>query len=154
MRVHALILHTDIMTLTQSECIDLMERHGIKPTANRILVAKALSEAACPLSLSELEEKIFTIDKSGIFRTLTLFHEQHLVHAIADGNGTRYELCRSHDDDHDDDLHVHFQCERCGQTFCLEEIPIPPVQLPEGYQPVSANLTVKGVCPKCKSSNP
>ena len=130
-----------------------MKRHGIRPTANRILVIKALADAGCPLALSELEEVISTIDKSGIFRTVTLFHEHHLVHAIEDGSGVRYELCRSHHEDMDDDLHLHFHCQRCGRTFCLDQIPVPEVTLPEGYMQHSANYTIKGLCPRCAKRN-
>jgi len=64
---------------------ELLERHGVKTTANRLIVAKALLTEGRPLSLMELEDKIGTIDKSGIFRSLTLFKEHHLVHAIEDG---------------------------------------------------------------------
>lgn len=88
---------------------ELLERHGVKTTANRLIVAKALLTEGRPLSLMELEEKIGTIDKSGIFRSLILFRESHLVHAIEDGgDGTRYELCLSHDSARDEDAHVHF----------------------------------------------
>ena len=60
----------------------LLEQHGVKPTANRLIVLRALESAGRPMSLSELEHRIKTIDKSGIFRTLTLFREQHLVHGL------------------------------------------------------------------------
>lgn len=127
----------------------ILEEHGIKPTANRILVLRMLGEIDRPMSLSELEYKALTIDKSGIFRTLSLFKENGLVHVIDDGEGMRYELCRSHHTAHDDDTHVHFHCEKCHKTFCLEEIPIPEVVLPEGYRPMTANFIVKGICPQC-----
>ncbi len=137
--------------MKQEELSELLDHHGIKPTANRILVSKALADADRPLTLSELEDALHTIDKSGIFRALSLFHERHLVHTIEDsGNGVRYELCHSHNDDADDDLHVHFYCERCQRTFCLEHIPIPEVELPEDYRKISANFTIKGVCAGCK----
>ena len=75
----------------------LLEEHGIKPTANRILVVKALASSMQPLSLAELERRIMTIDKSNVFRALSLFREHHLVHTIeGSGDGTRYELCHSH----------------------------------------------------------
>ena len=136
--------------MKQSESLELMRHHGIRSTANRDIVVRALADAVRPLTLSELEQEIATIDKSGIFRTLTLFLEHHLVHAIDDGcSGTRYELCRSLNEEDDDDLHVHFHCERCHQTFCLNAIPIPEVALPEGYAKTSANFTLKGYCPKC-----
>ena len=128
----------------------LLEAHDIKPTANRLIVLRTLDGAGRPMSLTELENKIQTIDKSGIFRTLSLFREQHLVHVIEDGgDGVRYELCHSHDNDVDDDLHVHFYCEQCHQTYCLDHIPVPGIDLPEGFIMSSVNYMVKGICPHC-----
>lgn len=128
----------------------LLEEHNIKPTSNRLIVLRTLDGAGRPMSLTELGNKIQTIDKSGIFRTLSLFREQHLVHVIEDGgDGVRYELCHSHDDDIDDDLHVHFYCEQCHQTYCLDHIPVPGIDLPEGFIMSSVNYMVKGICPHC-----
>ena len=130
----------------------LLLGHDIKPTANRIVIARTLSEAGSPMSMKDLENKILTIDKSGIFRTLQLFRDHHLVHDVEDGEGNvRYELCnREHDDDEDDDLHAHFFCEQCHRTFCLDNTPIPVVSLPEGFKMTSINYMVKGICPDCR----
>ena len=65
------------------------------------------------------------------------------------GDGTRYELCLSHDSARDEDAHVHFFCEKCHRTFCLEDIHIPPVTLPAGYSETTANYLIKGICPQC-----
>ena len=133
---------------------ELLLAHGIKPTANRIVVAKTLAAAERPMSLTELEYKILSIDKSGVFRALSLFREHHLVHVIEDGgDGVRYELCHSHDGHiEDDDQHAHFYCERCHRTFCLPDTPIPSVSLPQGYHLTSINYMAKGLCPDCSSS--
>lgn len=137
--------------MRQTDVIDLMMHHGVKPTANRILVAEALHRAGRPMSMMELEDAIGSIDKSGISRTLSLFREQHLVHTIQDGgDGVRYELCHSHSDSHDEDAHVHFYCTSCRKTFCLDNIPIPDVVLPEGYDRESVNYMVSGICPDCR----
>ena len=137
--------------MRQTDVIDLMMHHGVKPTANRILVAEALHRAGRPMSIMELEDAIGSIDKSGISRTLSLFREQHLVHTIQDGgDGVRYELCHSHSDSHDEDAHVHFYCTSCRKTFCLDNIPIPDVALPEGYDRESVNYMVSGICPDCR----
>lgn len=138
--------------MDESTCVQLLEKHGIKPTSNRIVVVKALAAEEHPSSMTELEEAILTIDKSGISRSLALFREHHLVHALEDGDGNvKYELCLSHggDDDDDDDMHVHFYCQRCHQTFCLYDTPIPYVDLPEGYVMDTINYMVKGLCPTC-----
>lgn len=129
---------------------ELFAQHGVKLTANRLLIAQALEEAGRPLSMTELEDRLETIDKSNVFRALTAFREAHLVHALEDaGEGVRYELCLSHHEDEDDDVHVHFYCIKCHRTFCLHEVPVPPVTVPEEYVPESVSYLVKGICPAC-----
>ena len=136
--------------MKSEEVSEFLQSHGVKPTANRIVVLKALAAAQRPMSLSELETAILSIDKSGIFRALVLFREQHLVHVIEDGgDGVRYELCRSHNDDVDEDIHVHFYCLHCQKTFCLHAVSIPPITLPDGYLMDTVNYMVKGLCPQC-----
>ena len=135
--------------MDEATCVRLLEEHDIKPTANRIVVAKALASSMNPQSLSELERKIVTIDKSNVFRALTLFKEHHLVHAIeGSSDGTKYELCHSHE--HDDDQHPHFFCEVCQQTYCLDGMEMPALELPEGFETHTANYIIKGVCPHCR----
>ena len=62
----------------------MLIEHGIKPTANRLLVLKALADSHRPVTMSELEDAIDTIDKSGIFRTLTLFKGSDQAMAMID----------------------------------------------------------------------
>ena len=131
-------------TNTTIDVVGLLQSHGVKPTANRILLVEALAHEQRPMSLMELEEQIATIDKSNIFRALTIFRTHHLVHTIEDGaDAARYELCASSHDD--------FYCEVCHRTCCLPEINIPRVSLPAGYEMRSINYMVKGVCPSCAS---
>jgi len=136
------------------DVIDMMMHHGVKPTANRILLATVLAEATRPLSMAELGDVLDTVDKSVISRTLALFKDSHLVHVIEDGSeSVRYELCHSHDDGEDDDVHVHFYRLQCRRTFCLHDTHIPSVLLPEGYSMDSVNYMVKGVCPECQAKS-
>ena len=129
----------------------LLLEHGVKPTPNRVLVARALQDAGRPLSLMELESRLETIDKSNVFRALTAFREAHLVHVLEDtGSGVRYELCHSHHEDRDDDVHVHFYCTKCRRTYCLEDTPVPPVPVPEGFEADGVSYLIKGICPRCK----
>lgn len=137
--------------MDEAKSIEILLEHGIRPTANRLLLVKVLSKAEHPLTMKEVEDLVDTIDKSNIFRTLSLFRDQHLVHVLQDGaDAVRYELCHSHEEDHDDDLHAHFYCERCRQTFCLNDIPVPQVDLPKGYRLNTINYLIKGICPNCQ----
>lgn len=136
--------------MEENKYIDLLGEHGIKPTANRIVIIKALSQASNPMSLSELENKIISIDKSNIFRVLNIFKAHHLVHIIDSGSyGVRYELCLSQNYNTDDDEHTHFYCTNCGQTSCLDHTPIPVPELPDGYKITSISYLIKGICPTC-----
>ena len=137
--------------MEEKHLLELMEHHGVKPTANRIVIARALAAAGRPMSMTELETVVETIDKSNIFRTLQAFREAHLVHVLDDsGDGVRYELCHSHHDGEDDDVHVHFYCEKCHRTYCLDGTAIPAIPLPDGFRSVSVNYIVKGICPSCR----
>ena len=70
--------------MEEKHLLELMERHGVKPTANRIVIARALAAAGRPMSMTELETEVETIDKSNVFRTLQAFREAHLVHVLED----------------------------------------------------------------------
>ena len=137
-----------------------LEAHGIRPTAIRQLVLGTFGPDDRAYSLSELEAKLGTVDKSTLFRTLTLLWEKGLLHSIEDSQGlTRYALCADDchcHDQHDGlaDLHPHFECERCKKVWCLKADPLPAVALPEGFHQHSASYVVKGLCPKCGSLTP
>ena len=70
-------------------CLKILEQRGIKPTAIRMLVLKAMMETEQAVSLLDLENKLDTVDKSTIFRTITLFVSHHLAHSVDDGTGDR-----------------------------------------------------------------
>ena len=137
--------------MKEADLLEMMEHHGVKVTANRLTIARALAEAARPLSMMELEQAVETIDKSNVFRTLTVFREARLVHALEDtGEGIRYELCRSHHEDADDDIHPHFYCTKCRRLFCLHGTAVPAIGVPEGFEVQAASYLVRGICPDCR----
>ena len=130
-----------------NHCIELLEHHGIKPTANRILVLEAMMTASHSMSLSDIETALETVDKSSIFRTLNLFRQQQLVHSFEDGSGSeKYEIIGGGGHA---ELHTHFYCESCHETYCLKMINVPSVDLPDGFEVRSVNYTIKGICDKC-----
>ncbi len=137
--------------MDHQEVIERLEQKGIKATANRILVYRELALAEHPMSLSDIEQRLVSLDKSSIFRALTLFLEHDAVHTFSDGRGVlHYELCASRGTCNHGDSHLHFYCESCQQSFCLEEIPLPTVELPEGFSPHSISFVIKGECPACR----
>lgn len=131
---------------------EYLKEHEVKITPNRLIVLRALENTKYPIGLTELEDTIQTLDKSSIFRTLVLFRDHHVVHVIEDGsNGAKYELCQGTQREKDDDAHVHFHCEQCQQTYCMDTIPVPEIHLPKEYKAQSVNHIIKGICPQCHS---
>lgn len=127
-----------------------LEERGIKSTAIRLLVLKAMLEQHAAFSLYSLEEVLDTVDKSTLSRTINLFHEKLLIHSIDDGSGSiKYSVCSPDCSCSLKDLHVHFTCTQCKNTFCLESISIPKVQLPPNFILNSVNFVFKGLCDKC-----
>ena len=140
--------------MNSQDIISRLESKGIRPTANRILVMKTLMGEQNPQSLSNLERKMVSMDKSSIFRTLTLFLEHDVVHAFEDGRGVLcYELCEDKGACDHHDGHIHFYCESCQRSFCMEDIHIPSFELPEGFYPHSISFVIKGECPDCRKKH-
>lgn len=129
---------------------DILIEHGIRPTAIRTLVYRAIGDIGYAFSLSDLETMLDTLDRSTIFRTLTLMEKHHLLHSIDDGSGQRkYCHCISSDAQHADCQHVHIFCRKCGHTYCLKSQQIPNVTLPEGFAIEHINYIITGICASC-----
>ena len=130
--------------------LEMLARRDIQPTAIRLLVLDVLMRAKKSLSLTDLDNALDTVDKSTIYRTLTLFLGHHLIHSIDDGTGSfKYAVCQDDCSCAVGDLHTHFHCERCNRTFCFSNLPAPMVKLPEGFTIDSINYVLKGLCPEC-----
>lgn len=124
---------------------------NIQPTAMRLLVLDYLLKQDSAITLTGLEKGLYPADRITIYRTLKTFEDKGVVHAIEDGSGaTKYAMCieecsiSGHRD-----LHVHFFCNDCKNTFCLPKTSIPKVDLPSNFAPVEYDLVVKGICPDC-----
>ena len=140
--------------MNSEEITSRLERKGVKPTANRILVYKTLAGLDHPASLADIESLQLSMDKSSIFRVLTLFLEHDVVHSFEDGRGIlNYELCRSDGKCSQSDNHVHFYCESCQRSFCLDDIHIHDIPLPDGFYAHSLSFVVKGECAECRRKN-
>ena len=125
----------------------------INPTAMRLLVLDFLLKQSFAISLSDIEKGLAPADRITIYRTIKTFEEKGLVHVINDGsNSPKYALCLDECDANEHhDLHVHFYCNTCRETFCLPDSKIPAISLPDGFSAIERELVVKGICSQCKN---
>ncbi len=128
----------------------LLESHGVKPTAVRLLIYRAIASMSNTFNMAEIEDCLDTVDKSTIFRTLMLFTDHHLLHSLDDGSGSKkYCLCHNDHECSPSERHCHFFCENCHKTYCLEDTLIPQAPLPEGFQLIGIDYLMRGICPSC-----
>ena len=128
-----------------------LKKRNIKPTAMRQLVLEVLTEQTTAISLPELELKFEKADKATLYRTLKTFEENKLIHSIDDGTGAvKYALCRETCECEPQDLHVHFYCTNCQKTYCLNDTPVPAINLPKGFSLNGVNMVVNGICTNCQ----
>ena len=128
----------------------VLDNAGIRVTAVRLMVWREIRHGFHDaFSLSDLEAKLPTVDRSTLFRTLTLLADAQLLHDIDDGTGSqKYCVCHLDDTRHCQG-HVHLTCRKCHRTFCLTNVHIPPVPLPSGFEVEEAEYVVKGICAEC-----
>ncbi|WP_165021264.1 MULTISPECIES: Fur family transcriptional regulator [unclassified Dysgonomonas] len=130
--------------------IERLQERGINITAVRLLIFKEMMNFSHAFCLADLETTLDTVDKSTLFRTITLFHEKRLIHSIDDGSGSiKYSVCSRYCDCSVEQQHTHFYCEKCKTTFCLDNASIPEVNIPQNFILHSANFVLKGLCSHC-----
>lgn len=131
----------------------ILEDKKIRPTAMRLLVLKFMLEQSHAVSLNELEGQMSHSDRVTLFRTIKTFEEKGLVHRIEEGSGiSKFAMCS---DDCEvschHDLHIHFYCNSCKETYCLPKTHVPEVSLPNKFKLQEINLMAKGICDKCST---
>lgn len=140
------------MKRTQTQ---LLKEHQLKSTSSRAAILSLFLQHDRALSYSDIEKKIATsYDRVTVYRTLKTFLDRGVIHKVLDDGGSlKYALCDTEcvGDTHHHE-HVHFKCNNCGQTSCLEEVGIPTIQLPAGFSASELNLLIQGVCDKCRRS--
>lgn len=133
---------------------DLLNKHHLKKTAPRLRVLSMMSSRNTATSQPDLESVMNDIDRVTLYRILNAFEEKGIIHKVFDLNGTaNYALCKSHcDEGHHHDEHLHFNCTNCKNVYCLNDLNLPAINLPKGFQPDSFTLYATGLCPKCSKN--
>ena len=132
---------------------DLLHSHGLKKTPIRTEMLELFMEHNFALSASDILNKMTTgHDRVTIYRALNSFEEHGLLHrASEDPQGIKYALCDHHcPDEQHTDKHVHFVCDECHHTYCLE-VEIPKVKAPPEFSVNLVNYTLGGICRECST---
>jgi Fur family ferric uptake transcriptional regulator len=132
----------------------ILKNSSLSVTASRKKILDIFLSANNAFAHQDIEQKCADeYDRVTIYRTLQTFLEKGIIHNIpTTDNAVRYALCNDAciSSGHHHDNHVHFLCDDCGKTLCLDEVMIPAVKLPTGYAMKEINMVVSGTCKTCK----
>jgi Fur family ferric uptake transcriptional regulator len=137
----------------KEEITDILKNSQLSITDNRLKILELFQQNGKALSHADIEKlsgKQF--DRVTIYRTLQTFVDKGIIHTIPTAdNSIMYALCKETcSEGHHHDDHVHFLCEKCGTTYCLDSVNIPEVNIPKGFSVHQTNVLVNGVCKNCK----
>jgi Fur family transcriptional regulator, ferric uptake regulator len=131
----------------------ILKKNHLSITDSRQKILELFLHSNGALEHADIEKKTGeSFDRVTVYRTLQLFVEKGLIHLIpTTDNAIKYALCKDDcEAGHHHDNHVHFICDKCSKTICLDDVTIPSVKLPKDFSPNHAEMVVTGVCGDCK----
>ncbi|MFT3682060.1 MAG: transcriptional repressor [Ferruginibacter sp.] len=132
---------------------EILKKNQLSVTEGRIKILELFLNSEGALAHADIEKKTGeNFDRVTVYRTLQTFVEKGIIHHIpTTDNSVLYALCKDDcEAGHHHDNHVHFVCDKCDKTICLEEVTVPQVKLPKGFEPRISEMVVHGVCDDCK----
>ncbi len=136
-----------------SQIEEILKKNHLSVTGSRQKIMQLFLNSNDALAHADIEKKTGeSFDRVTVYRTLQSFVEKGIIHLIPTrDNSIRYALCKDDcEEGHHHDNHVHFICEECSKTICLDDVTIPQVKLPKGFTPQHAEMVVNGICGECK----
>ena len=130
----------------------ILKQSGLSTTESRKAILQLFLESNGALEHAVIEKKTKEqFDRVTIYRTLQTFQKNGIIHTIpSTDNVVRYALCQNEcSEGHHHDNHIHFVCDHCGITYCLQNIVVPEVKLPKGFRMSGTDVLVNGICKSC-----
>lgn len=139
-----------VCSYTASELLEQLSSHGVKPSAQRLLILRFLMENRTHPTVDEIYNALLpeqpTLSRTTVYNTLKLLAAAGIIRCIDVGgnHGARWDYSR-----HD---HAHFLCTACGSVTDIEfDVQAPAFPLPPGgFEVHTTEVNLRGVCPECR----
>jgi len=135
------------------QLLDILKKNQLSITDGRKKILEMFLKSAGALAHADIERNAeSSFDRVTVYRTLQTFVEKGIIHNIpTTDNSILYALCKDNcEAGHHHDNHVHFICDKCNKTFCLDDVTVPAVKLPKGFKLTHSKMVVSGICMDCK----
>jgi Fur family transcriptional regulator, ferric uptake regulator len=133
--------------------LEILKKNQLSVTDSRKKILDLFLKTDGALAHADIEKNTGeSFDRVTVYRTLQTFVEKGIIHLIpTTDNSILYALCKQNcKAGHHHDNHVHFICNNCTKTICLDEVTVPVVSLPKGFTKTNAAMVVNGICLDCK----
>ncbi len=137
----------------ENEILSILKKNQLSVTDGRRKILNLFLTSPGALAHADIEKETdAAFDRVTVYRTLQTFVDKGIIHHIpTTDNSILYALCKDNcEAGHHHDNHVHFICEQCNKTICLDDVIVPTVKLPKGFSPNHAEMVVTGICDDCK----
>jgi Fur family ferric uptake transcriptional regulator len=137
----------------REEAAEALRRSGYRVTAQRLVVAEALTGAGRHLSADEVmtavAERLPAVSLPTVYSALDALEDAGLVRRVAAGRGAAlYDAGPA--------AHHHMVCRRCGAVADLEaDVRLEPAltgAAGAGFAPEGAEVVVRGLCAACRQN--
>lgn len=132
---------------------DILKKNKLSVTDGRIKILELFLKTDGALAHADIEKYTGeNFDRVTVYRTLQTFVDKGIIHHIpTTDNSILYALCKDNcEAGHHHDNHVHFVCDQCNKTICLDDVTVPQVKLPKGFMPKQSEMVVSGICGDCR----
>lgn len=138
-----------------SDPVDLLRRHGIPITAQRLAVIRAVSSrphSTAEVIAEDVRTQIGAISKQAVYDALGMLTDRGLIRRIQPaGSPALYE-------DRVGDNHHHLICRSCGTTVDVDcavgDTPCLTAASDSGFHIDEAEVIYWGTCPTCLAGRP
>lgn len=140
-------------SITVTDPVELLRKHGVSITAQRLAVLRAVTRrphATADTIAEEVRSDIGTISRQAVYDALGMLAEKSIIRRIQPaGSPALYE-------DRVGDNHHHLICRSCGKTVDVDcavgEMPCLTAADDSGYRIDEAEVIYWGTCPDCQAA--
>ena len=139
--------------MVEAQVDNILKKTHLSLTDSRKKILELFIKAGTALAHHDIEKKTNgEFDRVTVYRTLQTFMDKGLIHTIPSAdNSVKYALCKDQcAEGHHHDHHIHFVCDNCHNTYCLDDVVTPEIKLPKGYAANHVEVVVEGICKNCK----
>lgn len=130
----------------------ILKEKRLRITPFRKEVLQIFIENEHAISAQDIEKSLGEHDRITLYRTIKSFINKGVIHEIVmPGDVKKMALCDpicSHDDGLHEHNHIHFQCKKCEEIYCVEVEKLPNIKLPH-FEIDEIEVQARGTCKVC-----